>query len=74
VDIGLTPARNFFRGLTDLKVKYYLITTYFDDYIDDIRFGLFKRSDDSSFINAVKDYEEEYNLYAPVTYEDLLNL
>lgn len=74
LDIGLTPARNFFRGLTDLKVKYYLITTYFDDYIDDIRFGLFKRSDDSSFIDAVKDYEEEYNLYTPVPYEDLLNL
>jgi hypothetical protein len=64
-DIGLTPARNFFRGLTDLRVKYYLITTYFDDYMDDIIFTLFKRSDDNLFLSAVRDYEEDFKLFNP---------
>lgn len=73
-DVGLTPARNFFRGLTDLRVKYYIITTYFDDYMDDIIFGLFTRSDDTSFIDALRDYEEGYKLYAPISEENLLNL
>jgi len=42
MDIGFTPARNFFRGLTDTRVKYYLVTTYFDDYMDDIIFCCLK--------------------------------
>lgn len=62
-DVGLTPARNFFRGLTDLRVKYYLITTYFDDYMDDIIFTLFKRSEDNLFLSAVRDYEEDFKLF-----------
>lgn len=65
IDVGLTPARNYFRGLTDLKVKNYLITSYFDDYIDDIIFFNFSRTDDDLFINAVKDYEEGFKLYSP---------
>jgi len=65
IDIGLTPARNFFRGLTDLKVKDYLITSYFDDYIDDIIFSCFTRSDDDTFIEAIKDYQEGYKIYVP---------
>lgn len=74
IDVGLTPARNFFRGLTDLKVKFFLVTNYFDDYIDDIIFELFRRSDDNAFIEAVKDYEEGYKLYNPmVSEENLLN-
>ena len=64
-DIGLTPARNFFKGLTDLRVKYYLITTYFDDYMDDIAFTLFKRSEDNLFLSAVRDYEEDFKLFTP---------
>lgn len=74
IDIGLTPARNFFRGLTDLRVKFYLITSYFDDYMDDIIFELFKRGDDNRFIDAIKDYEEGYKLYAPIPEENMLNL
>jgi hypothetical protein len=50
IDIGLTPARNYFRGLTDLKVRNYLITTYFDDYIDEIIFGVFTRSNDKTIL------------------------
>lgn len=74
IDVGLTPARNFFRGLTDLRVKFFLVTNYFDDYIDDIIFELFRRSDDNAFIEAVKDYEEGYKLYNPVVSEEnLLN-
>ena len=65
IDIGLTPARNFFRGLTDLKVKDYLITSYFDDYMDDIIFRCFYRIKDSEFIDAVKDYEEGFKLFIP---------
>lgn len=72
-DVGLTPARNFFRGLTDLRVKFYLITTYFDDYMDDIIFGLFKRNNDTSFIDAIRDYEDGYKLYYPTYEENLLN-
>lgn len=73
IDIGLTPARNFFRGLTDLRVKFYLTTNYFDDYIDDIIFVLFKRNDDIAFIDAVRDYEEGFKQYTPVTEENMLN-
>jgi hypothetical protein len=65
IDVGLTPARNFFRGLTDLKVKDYLITSYFDDYMDDIIFSCFTRSNDDTFIDALKDYQEGFKLYIP---------
>jgi len=73
-DVGLTPARNFFRGLTDLRVKLYLVTNYFDDYIDDIIFEVFKRGDDNRFIDAVRDYEEGYKLYTPISEENMINL
>ncbi|MDQ2086102.1 hypothetical protein RBH29_06600 [Herbivorax sp. ANBcel31] len=56
IDIGLTPARNYFKGLTDFKVKNYLISTYFDDYMDEIIFCSLKRNDDESFLEAVKNY------------------
>jgi hypothetical protein len=65
IDIGLTPARNYFRGLTDLKVRNYLITTYFDDYIDEIIFGVFTRSNDKDYLDAVRDYEEGYKMFIP---------
>ncbi len=65
LDIGLTPARNYFRGLTDLKIKNYLITTYFDDYIDEVIFGVFSRNNDLEYLNAVKDYEEGFKIYIP---------
>lgn len=64
IDIGLTPARNYFRGLSDLKVKNYLITTYFDDYIDDIIFSVFSRSDDEAYLEVLKDYEEGFKQYS----------
>lgn len=67
IDIGLTPARNFFRGLTDFRVKNYLLTTYFDDYMDDIIFGVFFRHDDENFINAVRDYADGFKSYIPHT-------
>mgnify|MGYP001049616604 CR=1 FL=1 len=73
-DIGLTPARNFFKGLTDRRVKYYLITTYFDDYMDDIVFTIFKRSDDNLYLDAVKEYEEGFKVYTPVFQENSLNI
>ncbi|TYQ15531.1 UNVERIFIED_CONTAM: hypothetical protein Cloal_1998 [Acetivibrio alkalicellulosi] len=60
IDIGLTPARNYYKGLTDLKVKYYLISTYFDDYMDEIIFCSLKRTNDTSFINSVRNYEESF--------------
>lgn len=63
IDIGLTPARNYFRGLTDSRVKLFLISTYFDDYMDDILFSVFARGSDEHFFNAVKDYEEGFKLY-----------
>jgi len=62
IDIGLTPARNYFKCLTDLRVKRYLLTTYFDDYMDDVIFASFERGDDLAFINAVRDYQQ---IYAP---------
>lgn len=65
IDVGLTPARNFFRGLTDTRVENYLITTYFDDYMDDIVFAVFNRVNDGNFISAVKDYEEGFKMYIP---------
>ncbi|MCX8130274.1 MAG: hypothetical protein N3I35_09270 [Clostridia bacterium] len=65
IDVGLTPARNYFRGLTDLKVKHYLLTSYFDDYMDDIIFSVFSRSNDNDFLEAVRDYQEGFKLYTP---------
>ncbi|MDK2799636.1 MAG: hypothetical protein PWP27_1367 [Clostridiales bacterium] len=64
IDVGLTPARNYFRGLTDLRVKNYLITTYFDDYIDDIIFAVFTRANDERFVQAVKHYEMHAGVYS----------
>jgi len=63
IDIGLTPARNFFKGLSDLKVKAYLIAAYFDDYIDEVIFSVFTRSNDEYYLNAIRDYEEKFKLY-----------
>ncbi|HHV98500.1 MAG TPA: hypothetical protein GXX36_02825 [Clostridiaceae bacterium] len=57
IDIGLTPARNYFRGLTDKRVQIYLITAFFDDYMDDIVFSAFSRTDDTRFFECIKDYE-----------------
>jgi len=57
IDIGLTPARNYFRGLTDKRVQVYLITTFFDDYMDDIVFSAFSRADDVRFFESIKDFE-----------------
>jgi hypothetical protein len=71
IDIGLTPARNYFRGLTDLKVKHYLITSYFDDYMDDVIFSCFTRSCDEYYLNAVRDYEEGFKIYTPDLQPDL---
>jgi hypothetical protein len=65
IDIGLTPARNYFRGLTDTRVKNFLLTTYFDDYMDDIIFFNLFRSNDEDFLNAVRDFEEGFKMYAP---------
>lgn len=65
LDIGLTPARNFFRGLTDLRVKSYLVTTYFDEYMDDIVFSIFERADDQRYLEAVKDFIEGYQAVDP---------
>lgn len=65
MDIGLTPARNFFRGLTDTRVKYYLITTYFDDYMDHIIFCCLKRTNDKAFLDAAKDYEDGFKIFIP---------
>lgn len=67
IDIGLTPARNYFRGLTDLRIKNYLITSYFDDYNDDVIFSNFTRGNDDDFINAIKDYEDGFKLNIPFT-------
>lgn len=65
IDVGLTPARNYFRGLTDLRVRNYLITTYFDDYMDDIIFCTFSRANDQNFLDAITDYQEGFKDYTP---------
>lgn len=57
IDVGLTPARNYFRGLTDKRMELFLITSYFDDYMDDIVFSVFSRADDNRFFECIKDYE-----------------
>lgn len=71
MDVGLTPARNFFRCLTDTRINYYLITTYFDDYMDDIIFCCLKRTNDEAFIDAIKDYEEGFKILIPQNPEAL---
>ncbi|MDP4092658.1 MAG: hypothetical protein Q8920_04785 [Bacillota bacterium] len=66
IDIGLAPARNYFRGLTDLRLRHYYITPFFDEYMDEVIFNVFTRVDDNTFIGAVKDYVT--NSYeAPIT-------
>ncbi len=62
IDVGLVPARNYFRGLTDLRIKHYLIAPFFDDYIKDIIFGVFSRTNDKDFTDTVKDYVEGINV------------
>ena len=57
IDIGLTPARNYFRGLTDKRMQIYLLTAFFDDYMDDIVFSAFSRADDARFFECIKEYE-----------------
>jgi hypothetical protein len=57
IDIGYAPARNYFRGLTDLRVKYYMLSPFFDDYMDDIRFSVFMRGSEKRFLDMVGDYE-----------------
>lgn len=71
IDVGLTPARNYFRGLTDLRVRNYMITTYFDDYIDDIVFSVFTRSSAEAYLDVMKDYEEGFKQYSPNSYNYL---
>lgn len=58
IDVGLTPARNYFKGLTDLRIKHFYLTTYFDDYIEDIIFSVFTRDNDEEFLSIIKDYME----------------
>lgn len=70
IDIGLVPARNYFRGLTDLRVKNYLITTYFDDYMDDIIFACFTRTNNEDYLNAVMDYQEGFKEYSRAPVEE----
>ena len=65
IDVGFASARKFFKCLTDLNVKNYLVTPLFDDYIDDIVFSVFSRSSDSDFIDAVKEYQEGFKKYVP---------
>lgn len=62
MDIGLTPARNYFRGLTDLRVQYFMVTNFFDSYMDDIAFSVFSRSQDEDFIRMIQDYEESFKV------------
>lgn len=59
IDIGLAPARNFFRGLTDLRTRCYMITSFFDDYMDDVLFSVFIRGRDQDFLDAVKKHETQ---------------
>lgn len=58
IDIGFTPARNYFKGLTDLRVQYYMMVNFFDDYDDDIIFSIFTRADDNKFLDSVKLYTD----------------
>lgn len=63
IDIGLSPARNYFRGLTDLRSRDFLITSFFDDYMDDVVFSVFTRTADQDFLDAVREYEEGFKPY-----------
>lgn len=65
IDIGLTPARSYFRGLTDLRVQHYLLSPYFDDYMDEIIFANFSRISRNAFLEAMKDYQEGFKDYTP---------
>lgn len=65
MDIGLTPARNYFRGLSETRVKHYFITTYFDDYMDSIIFSVFSKTDEQLFGDALRDFEEGFKQYIP---------
>lgn len=65
IDIGITPARNYFRGLTEPRSRNFLITSYFDDYMDDIIFSCFTKADDASFLDAVREYAEGFKMYIP---------
>lgn len=65
INIGLTPARNYFRGLTDVRIQDFMLTNFFDDYIDDIIFSTFSRTDDAAFLNMVLDYENGFKTYSP---------
>ncbi|NLD47713.1 MAG: hypothetical protein GX660_11015 [Clostridiaceae bacterium] len=73
IDVGLTPARNFFKGLSDLRVGYYLVTTYFDDYMDDIVFFALRRTNDELFLKELSGYKEEYRELVPESIETLLS-
>jgi len=74
IDIGLTPARNYFKGLTDLKIQGYLYTPFFDDYMDDILFTVFTRGNDKDFLDAVAEYEERYKTVPTLQSEQYMEL
>jgi hypothetical protein len=65
IDIGLTPARNYFRGLTEPRSKNFLITAYFDDYMDNIIFSCFTKINETSLLDAVREYVEGFKMYIP---------
>jgi hypothetical protein len=69
IDIGLTPARNFFRGLTESRVRAYMLTNYFDDYTDNIIFNVFTKTNEQYFFEAVRDYEEGSKDYFPQSFQ-----
>lgn len=64
VDVGLTPARNFFRGLTDTRTKVFLVTAFFDEYMDDIIFASFTRNKEKEFLDAVHRHEKGMIAYS----------
>lgn len=72
VDVGLTPARNYFKGLSDIRVRYYMITSYFDDYMDDIVFFTLRRTNDELFLKELRSYKEEYRELVPDNTETVL--
>jgi hypothetical protein len=69
IDIGLTPARNFFRGLTEPRVRAYMLTNYFDDYTDNIIFNVFTKTNEQYFFDAIRDYEEGSKDYFPQSFQ-----
>lgn len=72
IDVGLTPARNYFKGLSDIRVRYFLVTSYFDDYMDDIVFFALRRTNDELFLNELRAYKEEYREIVPDITETVL--